>query len=230
VLVTAADELEQQVGMAIGIGEISDFVDHQKTRAGIVTQAAAQGGIAVERGEVAAQLTGAAGHDRFDHQDAGRVLGNFMLAGADGLNMTRLALSLSGYVNGVPRKHAQTAQGMFPDHQVHAITNFYCHPGRAGGPKSLLSSCRLPEHPRACSRRLWCMPSEERGAAVIAGVLRNQKRFIESGIVYNNRVIPNLPSDHFASEPGPPRRFCMKYGRDPVEEVKHHLRSIAEAI
>jgi hypothetical protein len=94
-----------------------------------VTQAPAQGGIAVERGEVAEQLTGAAGHDRFDHQDAGRVLGNFMLAGADCLNMTRLALSLSGYVNGVPRKHAQTAQGMFPDHQVHAITNFYCHPG-----------------------------------------------------------------------------------------------------
>jgi starch phosphorylase len=58
------------------------------------------------------------------------VLGNLvkidqlkMLAGADYLNMTRLALSLSGYVNGVARKHAQTAQGMFPDHQVHAITN-----------------------------------------------------------------------------------------------------------
>ena len=50
VLVPAADKLEQQVGMAIGIGEISDLVDHQKTGAGIVTQAPAQGGIAVERG------------------------------------------------------------------------------------------------------------------------------------------------------------------------------------
>src|SRR5258706_4330433 len=61
VLVTAADEFEQQVGMAIGIGEISDLVDHQKTGAGIVTQASAQGRIAVERGEVAKQLTGAGG-------------------------------------------------------------------------------------------------------------------------------------------------------------------------
>jgi hypothetical protein len=96
-----------------------------------VTQAPAQGGIAVERGEVAEQLTGAAGHDRFDHQDAGRVLGNFMLAGADCLNMTRLALSLSGYVNGVPRKHAQTAQGMFPDHQVRSPT-FTATPAEPG--------------------------------------------------------------------------------------------------
>src|SRR5580704_13649488 len=56
---TATDEFEQQIGMAIGIGEIADLVDHQKTGAGIVTQSPAQGGIAVERGEVAEQLTGA---------------------------------------------------------------------------------------------------------------------------------------------------------------------------
>jgi alpha-galactosidase len=30
---------------------------------------------------------------------------------------------------------------------------------------------------------------------VIAGILHNQKRFIESGIVYNRGVIPNLPGD-----------------------------------
>jgi alpha-galactosidase len=41
----------------------------------------------------------------------------------------------------------------------------------------------------------WHTPSGERGAAVIAGILHNQKRFIESGIVYNRGVIPNLPGD-----------------------------------
>jgi alpha-galactosidase len=41
----------------------------------------------------------------------------------------------------------------------------------------------------------WRSPSGERGAAVIAGVLHNQKRFIESGIVYNRGVIPNLPAE-----------------------------------
>ncbi len=35
----------------------------------------------------------------------------------------------------------------------------------------------------------------ERVVAVIAGILHNQKRFIESGIVCNRGVIPNLPAD-----------------------------------
>jgi alpha-galactosidase len=41
----------------------------------------------------------------------------------------------------------------------------------------------------------WLMPSGEQGAAVIAGVLHNQKRFLASGIVYNRGAIPNLPAD-----------------------------------
>ena len=32
VLVTAADELEQQIGMAVGIGEVADLVDGQDSR------------------------------------------------------------------------------------------------------------------------------------------------------------------------------------------------------
>ena len=38
-------------------------------------------------------------------------------------------------------------------------------------------------------------PSGERGGAVIAGVLHNQKRFLEAGVVYNRGTIPNLPDD-----------------------------------
>ncbi|MTJ79399.1 MAG: alpha-glucosidase/alpha-galactosidase [Telmatospirillum sp.] len=42
----------------------------------------------------------------------------------------------------------------------------------------------------------WLTPSwGERAVAVIEGVLHNQKRFIESGIVLNRGVIPNLPAD-----------------------------------
>jgi starch phosphorylase len=71
-----------------------------------------------------------AGHDRFDYGNVRRVLGDLVdldqlkkLAGADRLNMTHLALSLSGYVNGVARRHARTAQSMFPGYHVRAITN-----------------------------------------------------------------------------------------------------------
>ena len=37
--------------------------------------------------------------------------------------MTRLALNLSEYVNGVAERHAEISRGMFPGYQVHAVTN-----------------------------------------------------------------------------------------------------------
>jgi len=71
-----------------------------------------------------------AGHDRFDYHDVRRILGDIIpleqlkqLAGAECLNMTHLALYLSRYVNGVAQRHGETAQNMFPDYQVRAITN-----------------------------------------------------------------------------------------------------------
>ena len=45
------------------------------------------------------------------------------LAGEDSLNMTRLALNLSEYVNGVAKRHAEVSKKMFPGYQVHAVTN-----------------------------------------------------------------------------------------------------------
>jgi starch phosphorylase len=71
-----------------------------------------------------------AGHDQFSYELVERVLGgDFDLAplkrfaGEDRLNMTRLALSLSEYVNGVARRHAETSRRLFPGYRVRAITN-----------------------------------------------------------------------------------------------------------
>jgi len=41
----------------------------------------------------------------------------------------------------------------------------------------------------------WLTPSGERGAAAIGGIIHDRKRMLESGIVYNRGVIPNLPGD-----------------------------------
>ena len=41
----------------------------------------------------------------------------------------------------------------------------------------------------------WLTPSGERGAALIGAIIHNRKRLLESGIVYNKGVIPNLPRD-----------------------------------
>jgi glycogen phosphorylase len=78
----------------------------------------------------------AAGHDRFSYDDASRILGDFieldqlkLLAGHDKLDMTQLALKLSGYINGVARRHAETAQQLFPGYRIRSITNGV-HPGQ----------------------------------------------------------------------------------------------------
>jgi starch phosphorylase len=71
-----------------------------------------------------------AGHDKFPYPMVERLLGKYIeiheikkRAGEDHLNMTRLALNLSGYVNGVSRRHAQTTSRLFPGYAVRAITN-----------------------------------------------------------------------------------------------------------
>jgi starch phosphorylase len=71
-----------------------------------------------------------AGHDRFSYDMVQRVLDNDFdletirrLAGEESLNMTRLALNLSEYVNGVAKKHAELSTAMFPGYKVYAITN-----------------------------------------------------------------------------------------------------------
>lgn len=71
-----------------------------------------------------------AGHDRFTYDLVQQVAGALIdlgslkhLAGDDVLNMTRLALNLSEYVNGVAKRHAEVSQRMFPGYRVHAVTN-----------------------------------------------------------------------------------------------------------
>ncbi|NIP67038.1 alpha-glucan family phosphorylase, partial [Candidatus Bathyarchaeota archaeon] len=70
------------------------------------------------------------GHDKFPYQMVGEMLGEFVpyealkrLAGQDRMNMTRLALNLSKYVNGVAEEHRETSREMFPGYKIHAITN-----------------------------------------------------------------------------------------------------------
>ncbi|MGV3591796.1 MAG: alpha-glucan family phosphorylase [Gammaproteobacteria bacterium] len=71
-----------------------------------------------------------AGHDQFPYALVQNMLDDFVpldvlqqLAGKASLNMTRLALNLSEYVNGVARRHAEVARRQFPGYRVRAITN-----------------------------------------------------------------------------------------------------------
>lgn len=71
-----------------------------------------------------------AGHDRFPYDMVRQVLGDIIdlgtlkhLSGDENMNMTRLALNMSEFVNGVAQSHAVVSRKMYPGYQVHAITN-----------------------------------------------------------------------------------------------------------
>ncbi|MBI3184738.1 MAG: alpha-glucan family phosphorylase [Myxococcales bacterium] len=71
-----------------------------------------------------------AGHDRFDYPLVRRVLGEPLpdevlraLGGEERLNLTLLALNLSGYVNGVARKHEEVSKRLFPGRDIQTINN-----------------------------------------------------------------------------------------------------------
>lgn len=109
-----------------------------------------------------------AGHDRFSYELFERLQPDFVdldtlkrVAGEDRLNMTRLALNLAGYVNGVARRHAETTEHMFPGYHIHAVTNgvhvgTWTHPAFAAlytanfpqwqhEPEILVRALQLPE-------------------------------------------------------------------------------------
>jgi len=99
-----------------------------------------------------------AGHDQFSWDMVGATLGDFIepelmrrFAGDQRLNMTRLALNLSDYVNGVAKRHAEVSRSMFPGYSVRAITNGV-HPSNWTAPgfarlydKHLPGWCHEPE-------------------------------------------------------------------------------------
>jgi starch phosphorylase len=71
-----------------------------------------------------------AGHDKFPYDLVKRILGEPIplnvlkeLSGQDCLNMTRLGLNLSEFINGVAKKHSEVSRNMFPGYEISAITN-----------------------------------------------------------------------------------------------------------
>jgi len=71
-----------------------------------------------------------AGHDKFPYEIVREIIGEFIppemlkkLGGYDRLNMTRLALNLSEYINGVAKRHRDLSREMFPGYEIHAVTN-----------------------------------------------------------------------------------------------------------
>src|SRR5262249_57309417 len=56
--VAAGDELEEEVGVAVGVGKVADLIDDEEAQTYVTAQAPAQCGIALESGEIAEHVTG----------------------------------------------------------------------------------------------------------------------------------------------------------------------------
>jgi starch phosphorylase len=71
-----------------------------------------------------------AGHDKFPYNLVQEIMGEIVplevlkkFGGHDRLNMTRLALNLSEFINGVAKTHRDSSGTLFPGYKIHAITN-----------------------------------------------------------------------------------------------------------
>jgi starch phosphorylase len=93
-----------------------------------------------------------AGHDRFPTELVYRVLGDNrasilsliqMLNGS--LNMSELALRLSGFVNAVSMRHRQVSREMFPGYSIEAITNGVHGVAWTSAPFAALYDRAIPE-------------------------------------------------------------------------------------
>jgi starch phosphorylase len=135
-----------------------------------------------------------AAFDKFPYPLVERILGQYVeieelkrLAGPQHLNMTQLALSLSGYVNGVSQRHAEVSSRLFPGYHIRAITNgvhapTWTHdafarlyaarfPNWAHEPELLLRADQLPDEAiwaahQTAKRELLALVSEQTGIAM----------------------------------------------------------------
>ena len=146
-----------------------------------------------------------AGHDRFSYDLVRRVLDNGFdfemlkhLAGEDNLNMTRLALNLSEYVNGVAGKHAEISNAMFPGYRVHAITNgVHPYTWAAAGFRQLYDH-HTPgwcHEPQLLIRADCCIPE----AAIWQAHVQAKQHLIETVQILTGVVLnPQIPVIGFA--------------------------------
>ncbi len=166
-----------------------------------------------------------AAFDRFPYGMVGQILGNFIeieelhrFAGRDQLNMTQLALNLSGYVNGVSRRHAETTRRMFPGYHVHAITNgvhpaTWTHPAfarlyEASFPFWAIEPEVLVQADQLKDEAIWIAHQEAKNdlVAVVERETGVTMRADVALVGFARRMTPYKRPDLLFSEPRPLRR------------------------
>ena len=141
----------------------------------------------------------AAGHDQFDLSFAKPMLGDILpdsildeITFENKLNMTRLALFFSHYVNGVAKKHGEVSRSMFPGYSIDSITNGVHTPTWVSEPFQRLFDKHLPgwRSDPYILRATFSIDKQE----VWAAHMEAKKNLID---FVNNRYNVGMNYDHF---------------------------------
>jgi len=141
----------------------------------------------------------AAGHDQFDLSFAKPMLGEILpdsvlneITFENKLNMTRLALFFSHYVNGVAKKHGEVSRLMFPGYSIDSITNGVHTPTWVSEPFQRLFDKHMPgwRSDPYVLRATFSIDKQE----VWAAHMEAKKKLID---FVNNRYNVGMNYDHF---------------------------------
>ncbi len=168
-----------------------------------------------------------AGHDQFPYELFQGIYGDLpnlvtlkMLAGQDRLNMTRLALNLSEYVNGVAKRHGEVSRRLFPGYAVHVVTNGVHSSTWTAPPLALLYDLHVPgwcHEPELLSRADRIPDAKLWGAHLEA-----KQALVDRVMTLTGRVLdPKLPILGFA------RRMTAYKRADLLFSDLERLRGIA---
>ncbi|NML44922.1 alpha-glucan family phosphorylase [Ramlibacter sp. G-1-2-2] len=130
-----------------------------------------------------------AGHDQYEHQLVEEQLGGLVVAtllrqlgGGARFNLTRLALALCGWVNGVADRHAETSRALFPGYDVHAVTNGVHALTWTSLPMQLVFDHHIPKwcHEPELLVRVLSVPDAE----VVAAHAQSRQRLLHTAARY----------------------------------------------
>jgi len=142
------------------------------------------------------------------------------LAGGDRLNMTRLALNLSEFVNGVAKRHAEVSASLYPGYRVRAITNGV-HPYTWTSPsfRNLYDTYVAG----------WCHEPEllSRADAIPGALLLDAHRRAKEALVARVRELAGITLDMQVATLGFARRMTAYKRPDLLFEDLERLRGIA---
>jgi starch phosphorylase len=206
-----------------------------------------------------------AAFDKFSYPLVQRLLDDYIeiaeikrFAGEGDLNMTRLALRLSGRINGVSERHAETTSRIFPGYRVRAITNGVHAPTWTHASFAKLYQANFPHwahEPEVLTRAdqladdsIWSAHQEAKRDLLVnikeksptalrldvplIGFARRMTQYKRPGLLFSDmdRIAAIARKRPFQVVFAGIAHPSDSQGQGLIEEINHHIRQVANTI